>query len=622
MIVLARGALLDLAVEVFRVGVEGTAQILFHGNKGRRGCHGSSFAHHLNPNQFLYGCTFGHARFTEGQPIRPFKALFGDRADMYNRGVCGEPMRIALKSKPTTLAMSFSLALLLVGAIALPAQDTPPVAVNPSSMPKLGTVDPRFVSYNVEMVEVTGGRFWKPYKSATETQAAKPATAGNANQPPGMSSDLYQYRPPINLANPRLRKLAEAFGPSYVRVSGTWQNSTYFQNSDQAPTAEAPKGFKGVLTRAEWKGVVDFAHAVDDEIVTSFAVSAGTRANDEAWTSSQAKEFVDYTRSIGGHLAAAEFMNEPTFPVIGGAPADYDAAAFARDAKQFATFLKKESPQTVFLGPGGVGEGVSLTPPGMKLLGSPDLMQATGGIFDAFSYHFYGTVSSRCMGKMSGDKALTAEWLDRTDGAEKFYANLRDKYLPGKNLWLTETAEAACGGDAFAAQFVDVFRYLNQLGTLAQKNVQVVMHNTLAASDYGLLNEETLQPRPDFWAGLLWKRTMGDVVLDPGTPKDEGLRIYAHCSKEGKGGVTLVALNTDAEHDQALSIPSNYAKLVLTAPDLASSKSLLNGKELEAGTDGTIELPKAENAKKGVLRIVPASAAFLTIADAHNKSCN
>lgn len=32
-------------------------------------------------------------------------------------------------------------------------------------------------------------------------------------------------------------------------------------------------------------------------------------------------------------------------------------------------------------------------------------------------------------------------------------------------MWLTETAEAACGGDAFAGQFVDVFRYLNQLGT-------------------------------------------------------------------------------------------------------------------------------------------------------------
>jgi hypothetical protein len=31
-------------------------------------------------------------------------------------------------------------------------------------MPYVGTVDERFNSYNVEMAEVIGGTFWKPYK--------------------------------------------------------------------------------------------------------------------------------------------------------------------------------------------------------------------------------------------------------------------------------------------------------------------------------------------------------------------------------------------------------------------------------------------------------------------------
>ena len=43
---------------------------------------------------------------------------------------------------------------------------TAQTAVSPQSMKVLGEVDPRFVSYNVEAVEVTGGRFWAPYKSA------------------------------------------------------------------------------------------------------------------------------------------------------------------------------------------------------------------------------------------------------------------------------------------------------------------------------------------------------------------------------------------------------------------------------------------------------------------------
>jgi hypothetical protein len=38
----------------------------------------------------------------------------------------------------------------------------PPVKLTPATMPRVGTVDERFQSYNIEMVEVTGGRFWKP----------------------------------------------------------------------------------------------------------------------------------------------------------------------------------------------------------------------------------------------------------------------------------------------------------------------------------------------------------------------------------------------------------------------------------------------------------------------------
>ncbi|UWZ85987.1 hypothetical protein [Occallatibacter riparius] len=489
-------------------------------------------------------------------------------------------------------------------------------------MRKIATVDPRFLSYNVEMVEVTGGRFWKPYKSAAESSSSPTAT-GQANQPPGMSADLYQYRPPIDLANPRLRKLAMGLSPAYVRVSGTWQNSTYFQNDDNPPLKEAPKGFKGVLTRAEWKGVVDFAQAVDDKIVTSFPMSAGTRDADGVWTPAQAKTFLDYTKAIGGSIAATEFMNEPTFPGPGGAPANYDAAAYARDAKVFAGFLRSQSPKTVFLGPGGVGEGVSMMPGSaikMKLLASEDLLKASGPIYDAFSYHFYGGVSKRCTGNVTVAQALTPEWLDRTEQAYAFYAGLRDKYTPGKPMWLTETAEAACGGDQFAGEFADTFRFLNQLGTLAQKGVQVVMHNTLAASDYGLLDESTLAPRPDYWAAFLWKRLMGDVVLDPAIKDNENLRVYAHCTPH-KSGVTLLILNTDREHEQNLTLDQAGERLTLTAPDLTSTKTMLNGTELAVQPDGSLPNLHGEKLPAGPIALPPASATFVTINGARNESC-
>src|SRR5277367_4284753 len=115
--------------------------------------------------------------------------------------------------------------------VCLAAQQAKP-SVKPSTMPRMGSVDERFQSYNVEMVEVTGGRFWKPYDAKVDALLASQAEAKSGNQPPGMSADLYQYRPPIDLSNARLRKLAGALGPAYLRVSGTWQNTTYFQDSD------------------------------------------------------------------------------------------------------------------------------------------------------------------------------------------------------------------------------------------------------------------------------------------------------------------------------------------------------------------------------------------------------
>ncbi|MDE3148007.1 MAG: hypothetical protein KGL37_00940, partial [Acidobacteriota bacterium] len=283
-------------------------------------------------------------------------------------------------------------------------------------MPRVGTVDERFQSYNIEAVEVTGGRFWKLYDQPAEPAAA--ASHAEAGTPAGMPASLFEYRPPIDLSNTRLRKLAAALGPAYLRVSGTWINSTYFQDSDAPAPATPPKGFNSVLTRKEWKGVVDFARAANAKLVTSFAISPGTRNADGVWTPEQARALLEYTKSVGGSIAAAEFMNEPTFAEIGGAPKGYSAQDFARDFAVFEKFAKADAPGMIILGPGGVGEGSMLAPASMHTIRSADILAATGPVFEAFSYHSYGAVSHRCapigspMGTSEAD-ALSAEWLAR-----------------------------------------------------------------------------------------------------------------------------------------------------------------------------------------------------------------
>src|SRR5207302_308196 len=96
-------------------------------------------------------------------------------------------------------------------------------------------------------------------------------------------------------------------------------------------------------------------------------------------------------------IAAAEFMNEPTYAAMGGAPKGYDAAAYARDFAAFRPFVKQAAPDMMILGPGGVGEGGS-SPIGLAgtMVKTEGILKATGPNFDIFSYHSYGATSKRC----------------------------------------------------------------------------------------------------------------------------------------------------------------------------------------------------------------------------------
>ncbi len=178
-------------------------------------------------------------------------------------------------------ALSFS-SLFMPPALAQQPASGLRTAVDSARLRRVGTIDPRFQSYNVEMIEVMGGAFWKPYGS---TISASPASH---DAQLGINVSQFEYRPPIDLANARLRLLARALGPAYIRVAGTWANSVYFADSD-TPPAKAPDGFRGVLTRQQWRGVIAFARATDAKIMTSFAISPGVRNRSGAWTQDMAR---------------------------------------------------------------------------------------------------------------------------------------------------------------------------------------------------------------------------------------------------------------------------------------------------------------------------------------------
>ena len=60
-----------------------------------------------------------------------------------------------MRAKLTTVSL---LALTCAAALGAPS-----FGMDLKSLKKLGTVSERYQAYNIEMVEITGGRFWAPY---------------------------------------------------------------------------------------------------------------------------------------------------------------------------------------------------------------------------------------------------------------------------------------------------------------------------------------------------------------------------------------------------------------------------------------------------------------------------
>lgn len=544
----------------------------------------------------------------------------------------GNPIRV---SCGLTCACALLGPTIVCASAAAGAPAEPSAAVAPTALPRIATVDPRYQSYNVEMAEVIGGKFWKPYDAtgiaAMPVHAAASAQGGASGQVAGQNPAMFEQRPPIDLANPRLRKLAAALGPAYMRTSGTWANTVYFDAADGAGRATAPQGFQGVLTRSEWKHVIDFARSVDARLVTSFAIGAGVRDAAGVWTPDQARAFLDSTKSLGGHIAAAEFFNEPDMPTYGGAPAGYGAADYARDFAVFRTFARKAAPDMQIVGPGSVGEAVLMPrmSGGLNVgrVRTQDLLSAMPRpVFDIFSYHFYGAASLRCASMGAGaqttpEAALSEDWLARTDASYDLYVkDLRDRFAPGKPVWITETADAACGGNPWAATFLDSFRYVDQLGRLARHGVKVVFHNTLASSEYGLLDQSGFAPRPNYWAALLWHRLMGTTVLDAG-PSRPGLHLYAQCLPEHGGGVTLLAINNSRSQAASVELPLAAQRYTLSAAKLEGGRVRLNGRELALGSDDALPRLQGAALAAGRTLLAPETITFLAITDAENPSC-
>ena len=495
------------------------------------------------------------------------------------------------------------------------------VTLNPGKLTALREIDERLVSYNIEMTEVTGGTFWKAYTEAQVDGIEEfPVIKDWRNM-----GNLQQWYDPIDTTNPRLIKLAKELGTAWVRVSGTWANKTYY-DFDGKCNGKVPEGFQNVLTKKQWLSLLDFVKAIDGKLLVSIANCPGIHAAHEPMPFDQADLLFRTSKEYGVPIAAAEFTNEPNLIAVSGLPAGYTPADHARDHDLFGAWLKENYPECLFVGPctvgdidmfgkGNEGAGGGLAA-GYEMISTEAMLGDYKSPMDVFSYHYYNGVYERGAamgGHWPYETILSEFYLSIAAHCARQYAPKRDRYVPGGQMWVTESGDAGCGGNTWASTYADVPRTLNELGEFSTVTSGVIFHNTLASSDYGFLKHGTFEPRPNYFAVLLWNRLMGKTCYATGEEIREGAHVYCHSRKDGKEGKAYLVINNSWTETTTVELPGEAEVYALTGTTGMRSRTMcLNGKELVLGENDT--LPELTGVSlSGKVEIAPGGCTFIVI---------
>ena len=489
------------------------------------------------------------------------------------------------------------------GASIPPADTTAELSVDTSTT--AATIDERYLSVAVDTAQVVGGRFW--------------------SEEAGFEIIGQEEVPEYDFSRPRLRALAAELGPAFLRIGGTDADRVIYDMSED-PIEEAPEGFEFVLTAAQLDGVFEFAETLDYQVMFTLSAGEGTRDEDGDWTPAMARELLQYVSSQQYEVTLWELGNEwDTYFINLGFPAPPEQVV--TDFGAARTLLEEFYDDFMF---GGIASAY------WPRLGEitrvyPDFLAMGGAeLIDVITWHYYPQQSER------GGAVRTDPWerellLDpeRLDIVLKWadeIADYRDMDAPGTPIWLGESGHAQYGGQPNSSdKFEGTFWWLDQLGALARRGQKVSVRQTLSGSHYGLIDDKTLDPRPDYWASVLWRRLMGQGVLDvERRAVDEHVRLYAHCTYQRPGAVTVLAINLDAENSVRIevdAIPNSGKELyLLTSESLTSSDLMLNGTLLR---DDNGALPALTPARVGgaPVDVPPRAMAFVVYPNAGALAC-
>ncbi|TRY60897.1 hypothetical protein DNTS_035160 [Danionella cerebrum] len=372
-----------------------------------------------------------------------------------------------------------------------------------------------------------------------------------------------------------------------------------------------------------------FANCSGLELI--FGLNALLRTRENSWDSGNAELLLKYCESRS-YMMSWELGNEPN-SYEKKAGIRVDGEQLGQDFVHLHQILQESA---IYNSSGLYGPDISQPRDGRKDL-LTGFLETGAKVINACTWHHY-YVNGR---DTSIEDFLDPKVLNTLETKINEVLEVVETVSPGKKLWLGETSSAYGGGAVgLSDTFVAGFMWLDKLGLAAKLGLDVVIRQVLIGSGSYHLVDDNLDPLPDYWLSLLYKRLVGPEVLKAEMFESSGLkkstRLYLHCTNRKsmlyrQGAVTLFALNLN-KHEVRLSLPSHMRNGTVQAFVLESSETgeqglysrsvKMNGKVLKMVDEQTLPQLQGQKLPPGEHIKLPAfSFAFYVLIDAQATVC-
>lgn len=350
----------------------------------------------------------------------------------------------------------------------------------------------------------------------------------------------------IDYSNKNLAAAARGLSPSRMRFGGSGADALVYGLSANAsecagiPPAPAPPSpdcvycTPGCLNGTHLDGIFSLARQAGADVIfgVSFSIheacAAGATYNWSRGTGRQnAQNLMDGMKARGIKPFALEAGNEINNNNVEGAPCQFTPEMQAGFMSDLASMAAATLPGTLLVGP-DTGGGAPLA--WLEAL----LPMLPSHLLRAVTHHVYNGVDRRTWN--------SSKQLDNSAAEIAWYSNVTASLAPGVAVWAGENGptgggnDGTCGADSVCGNYASSLWYADDMATRARAGFASYQRQTLFGGAYGLTNSasgtmalatgEPLTLRPDYWQSFLWKRTLGQAILNASS-SDASVRAYA-----------------------------------------------------------------------------------------------